>query len=267
MALMDKWQQTVEKLTRPVLQLDKQTHDDGEYAKAFLKCLTNLEQDLYGVCEPQKVALHTLATACEFYDADWCGIMDVDMKLGIWMPFWWYNRTTGGMTKTLLDDTGVVGIYPRWVEALENNSMIIVDDVEELKESRLEEYEVYSKMNTKSLMAVPYRKREQGFLLLRNPQRYANHPELLRVMSYVLVTEIIEQKLLDKMRMTVSQVSIESSKDVVINLFGGFEIYTSKGKLTETEFKSPLCCKVLLLLMNRHRSLTSQRACRESVAG
>ena len=37
------------------------------------------------------------------------------------MPFWWFDRKTGGMSATKIDEIGVVGIYERWMDALENN--------------------------------------------------------------------------------------------------------------------------------------------------
>lgn len=59
--------------------------------------------------------------------------------------------------------------------------------------------------------------------------------------------------------MSVAPKMIQTDNEVIINLFGGLEIYTSKGKLTEAEFKSPLCCKVLLLLMmNRNRGVSAR---------
>ena len=35
----------------------------------------------------------------------------MDVKLKLWMPFWWFDRKTGGMSATKIDDNGVVGIY------------------------------------------------------------------------------------------------------------------------------------------------------------
>lgn len=264
MALFNKWKNTVEKLTHPVVQEEKNTEVATEdeasiFAKAFLECLTKLEDRLHGIKEPKEVGLSALAAACDFYDADWCGVMDVDVKLKLWMPFWWFDRKTGGMSATKIDDTGVVGIYERWMDALENNHPIIVDCAANIREENPGEYNIFSQHNTETLLAVPYNKKEKGFLMVRNPKRYLHRPELLQMLSYVLVSEVNEQKLLDRMKMSVAPKMIQTDMEVIINLFGGLEIYTSKGKLTEAEFKSPLCCKVLLLLMmNRNRGVSAR---------
>lgn len=264
MALFNRWKNTVEKLTHPVVQEEQNTEVATEdevsiFAKAFLECLTNLEQRLHGMKEPKEIGLSALAAACDFYDADWCGVLDVDVKLKLWMQFWWFDRKTGGMSATKIDEIGVVGIYERWMDALENNHPIIIDCAENIRNENPGEYNLFSQHNTETLLAVPYNKKEKGFLMVRNPKRYLHRPELLQILSYALVSEVNEQKLLDRMKMSVAPKMIQTDNEVIINLFGGLEIYTSKGKLTEAEFKSPLCCKVLLLLMiNRNRGVSAR---------
>ena len=76
-------------------------------------------------------------------------------------------------------------------------------------------------------------------------------------MANILVAEINEQKLLERMK--AESENMDTSAEIVINLFGGLEIITSKGTLSEAEIKSPLACKLLvLLMMNRHRSMTGR---------
>ena len=143
------------------------------------------------------------------------------------------------------------------MDALNANTPIYVDDIEKIKESNPEEYAVYSKQEVRSILAVPYHKREKGFLLLRNPKRHGDKPEMLQIMANILVAEINEQKLLERMK--AESENMDTSAEIVINLFGGLEIITNKGTLSEAEIKSPLACKLLvLLMMNRHRSMTGR---------
>ena len=265
MALFHKLQRTVCKLTRPVVQntntnecADAEVEEaQHEYAVALQKCLIDLANEVYGVTDPKDISQRVLRQACIFYDADWCGMFDVDRMLKLLVPFWWYNRATGGMTKTKLDDSGVYGDFTRWMDALNSNTPIYVDDIEKIKESNPEEYAVYSKQEVRSILAVPYHKREKGFLLLRTPKRHGDKPEMLQIMANILVAEINEQKLLERMK--AESENMDTSAEIVINLFGGLEIITSKGTLSEAEIKSPLACKLLvLLMMNRHRSMTGR---------
>lgn len=265
MALFSTIQKTVNKLIRPVVQ---KTHTTGlaqseedeencDYAVALQKCLIDLANEVYGLTDPRDISQRVLRQTCDFYDADWCGIFDVDRMLKLLVPFWWYNRATGGMTQTKLDDGGVYGNFTRWMDALNTNTPVYVDDIEKIKESNPEEYAVYSKQEVRSILAVPYHKREKGFLVLRNSKKYSDKPEMLQIMANILVAEINEQKLLERMK--AESENMDTSSEIVINLFGGLEIITGKGTLSEAEIKSPLACKLLvLLMMNRHRSMTGR---------
>ena len=265
MALFSKIQKAVNKLPRPVIQKahttglaqSEEDEENCDYAVALQKCLIDLANEVYGLTDPRDISQRVLRQACDFYDADWCGIFDVDRMLKLLVPFWWYNRATGGMTQTKLDDGGVYGNFTRWMDALNTNTPVYVDDIEKIKESNPEEYAVYSKQEVRSILAVPYHKREKGFLVLRNSKKYGVKPEMLQIMANILVAEINEQKLLERMK--AESENMDTSAEIVINLFGGLEIITGKGTLSEAEIKSPLACKLLvLLMMNRHRSMTGR---------
>ena len=66
--------------------------------------MNNLETQLYyRHLPPKEVALCVMEAACKFYDADWCGLIQVDLDLGLWKPLWWHNtRSTSRSTSTLL---------------------------------------------------------------------------------------------------------------------------------------------------------------------
>lgn len=177
------------------------------------------------------------------------------------MPFWWYNRATGGMTKTKtdMDQYGILGELPRWKNAIEQNTPMIIKNVDTLKETIPDEYDIFIRQEVKSILAVPFNKREKGVLFLRNPKRYSEKPELLRVMASLVIQEINEQKLLDRMKAETCGSCTDNTNEVIINLFGGLSICAERGKLTESEIKSPLCCKIfVLLLMNRRRGMSAR---------
>lgn len=206
MALFQKLQRTVCKLTRPVVQKTNTTESaeievdeaQHEYAVALQKCLIDLANEVYGVTDPKDISQRVFRQACIFYDADWCGMFDVDRMLKSLVPFWWYNRATGGMTKTKLDDSSVYGDFTRWMDAPNTNTPIYVDDIEKIKESNPEEYAVYSKQEVRSILAVPYHKREKGFLLLWNSKRHGDKPEMFQIMANILVAEINEQRHIER---------------------------------------------------------------------
>jgi len=267
MAQFNNQQRTVANLTRPVTEMDNDiSGGDGKekgmaFSLEFERCLIELADEVYGLSKPKEIAQKVLRKACEFYDADWCGIFDADMMLKLWMPFWWYNRVTGGMTKTRtdMDQYGISGELPRWRNAIEQNTPIIIRNVDALKETLPEEYGIFIHQEVKSILAVPFNKREKGVLLLRNPKRYTDNPNFLRIMANIVIQEINEQKLLDRMKSETCADCMNDTNEVIINLFGGLSVCAERGKLTEAEIKSPLCCKILvLLLMNRKRGMSAR---------
>lgn len=65
----------------------------------FENTMNNLETQLYyRHLPPKEVALCVMEAACKFYDADWCGLIQVDLDLGLWKPLWWHNECQEDMT-------------------------------------------------------------------------------------------------------------------------------------------------------------------------
>lgn len=233
--------------------------EDTIYAKAFEKCLTDLAAEVYGTHDPFDIAQRALRTACEFYEADWCGMFDADMMLDLWMPFWWYNRLTGGMTTTQLEEGRVIGSFEMFRKMIMANVDCYLPDIDTIRFTKPEEYALFKSQDVKSFLAVPYSRRENGIIFLRNPKRFANRPNMLRIISNILLQEINEQKHLDLMKINAAASDVRKDADFIINLFGGIEIMTEQGKLVEAEMKSNTCSKIFVLLMlNRHRGMSAR---------
>ena len=69
-----------------------------------------------------------------YLNADWCGILDVDMEIGVWTPIWWYDREFGEMAQTKFEEFELSKKYGRWIQCLRDHEPIIVPDVEAIKE-------------------------------------------------------------------------------------------------------------------------------------
>lgn len=236
--------------------------EDTIYAKAFQKCLTELANEVYGNTDPFDIAQRVLRAACDFYDADWCGMFDADMMLDLWMPFWWYNRLTGGMTETQLHQGSVIGSFEQFRRMIEENASFYQNDVESIRYTKPDEYDLFISQDVKSFLAVPYSRREQGIIFLRNPKRFGSRPDMLRIISNILIQEINEQKHLDRLKLNAASADIRKDADVIVNLFGGIEVMTEQGKLVESEMNSAVCSKLFVLLMlNKNRALPSRVIC------
>ena len=74
-----------------------------EYCKSIEQTLSKLESSLHTSDSPEEIAMMAMQTACEFYGADWCGFLEVDLDLGLWTPYWWHNVSPEDKTMDLLD--------------------------------------------------------------------------------------------------------------------------------------------------------------------
>lgn len=220
-----------------------------EYAVAFEREMTALERQLHSEEEPELIAQKTLIAAAEFYAGDWCGIIEIDVEMEAWCPVLWYNCKTKGMTETGFRELEEVASFERWIKALYACEPIMIADTSIYKESDPGEYELYCRCGAESVLAVPFWKNPTGFLIVRNPKRYIDRSSFLQMLAYVVFSSVTEKKLLDRGNKSFSPENIKGDKDVIINLFGKLEIYTSKGVLKEDELNAPKLCRFLVYLV------------------
>lgn len=126
-----------------------------------------------------------LVAATEFYDGDLCGIFDVDLTMKVWTPLLWYNRATDGITPTAFMDLEEGDYLHRLIEAIQLGKPMIVPDMDALKDTHTEEYQIYKRLHARFLIAVSFWKRPTGFLLVRNPKRYMHHTCQLPIMAFL----------------------------------------------------------------------------------
>ena len=220
-----------------------------QYAIAVERTLRQLEAHLHTSDDPEEIAMLSLKTACEFYQGDWAGILEVDMDLNIWTPFWWYNTNPDDKTVETLNEFESSEFLYRWVTAMRENHAVIVPDAETIKDEWPGEYNIYKRLSIQSIIGVPVKPRPVAFLVVRNPRRYVERSSMLQMLAFVVLSTVNEKKLMDSAKMALSPKDIKHDKDIVINFFGSMSIYTSKGVLREQDLKAPKCCRVVTYLM------------------
>lgn len=234
------------------------------YAVAHEKTLTDIEAQLHSVENPEEIATYALKATAEFYDGDWCGTIECDLDMEAWAPVIWYNRKTNGMTVTRFKDMEETLALERWVDAIYQAEPIIIPDTSVYKETNPEEYKLYERLDAKSILAVPFWKNPVGFLIVRNPKRFADRSSFLQALAYVVFSSSTEKKLIERSQKAFSPEQIHNDKDVMINLFGNLEVYTSKGTITEEELNSPKISRFLVyLLIHKDRAVVPRIICDE----
>lgn len=241
--------------------------DVAQYARYTMeieRTFTQLQRGLAVCYDPKEVALNVLRVATEFYDADWCGIIEVDLELGVFTPFWWHNSKLGPMAKTVIDDFEAFE-YQRWIDSLSEHEAIVIPDVEDLRISHPDEYELYQRLKVRNLIAVPFWKGPSGFLVLRNPKRFATYSSCLRMLNYAIVSSLSEYFMIETSKLTLTSPRITAENDVYISLFGELKIIGPKGILTETEMNAPKVARVLVYLLLSKRNGVSPREMADAI--
>ena len=230
-----------------------------EYAQEFEQVLSTLESHVHESDDSQEIIMHAMKTACEFYGGDWVGFLEIDLELGLWTPTIWYNSNSVDRTINLIPEFESAEFLHRWLIAMQNNKPIIISDIEQLKITDYEEYVLYSRMFCTSLLAVPVKPRPTGYLVIRNPKRYVNRSSMLQMLAFVILASLNEENLMKGLNLRISPENIEHDTDVIINLLGNLEIYTTNGVLREADLKSPLICKLLAYMLINKKAVIQPR--------
>lgn len=236
-----------------------------QYAIDMERSLHGLQKKLAACTSPKGIAFTVMRTVADFYDAEWCGAIDVDMDLGVWSSYWWYSSEHGEMAAKRSKDLEMLDSYDRWVSSMQTHEPMVMTDVEEIKDSHPEEYEAYQRLDVHALIAVPFWMHSTGFFALKNPRKYKTQTGLIRLLSYAIVTSLNEHRLTESTKLSVTSPRISSDTDVYISLFGELKITTSKGILRESELKSPKISKMLVYLLLSRKSAVTPREVADAV--
>lgn len=247
-------------MRQPDHEYEERSFGDIQRAIDFENSMNDLESQLYYQhLSPKEVAQQVLKATCQFYDADWCGLIQVDLDLNLWTPFWWFNAGATDKTMLLTEEYESAEFLDRWVQTVRKGIPMVVPDAEATKEAYPAEYNLYQRLGIRSVIAVSLEPRPVALLAVRNPKRYIQQTSMLRILAYVLLASYNEQKMLNRLQMAYIPTSIQSSKDIYVSLFGELSISTSKGVLKEADFSSPSINRLIsYLLISRKNAISPQ---------
>ena len=200
-------------------EYEERNFDDIQRALDIEHTVKALEAQLcYDQHSPEEVARQILKAACKFYDADWCGLIQVDLDLKIWTLFWWYNDSSEDKTTILTEEFESAEFLDRWVQAVRHGKPMIVPDAEEVKNTYPAEYNLYQRLGIRSVLGASLEPRPVALLAVRNPKRYISETSILRLLAYVLLVAYKDKKMNDGLNMAFAPENIESCHDVFVSL-------------------------------------------------
>lgn len=235
---------------------------DLAYSSEFVETLCKLELKSHDQDNPEKIAMNALNTVAEFYDADWCGVVEADLIFHIWNPIWWTSGKTHNDVVRKFFEQDKISPSEEWINALHQGKCMIIEDTSIYKDLNPAEYENYKNLDIDSLIAYPFWKNPAGFLIVLNPKKHKSKVSLIQVLSFVVYSTISEARHTAGSNRAFTVDEIRTDKDIVINLFGSFEIHTLKSVLKEDEINSPKIIRILTyLLLNPNQHCSPRRLC------
>lgn len=237
---------------------------DLAYSSEFVETLCKLELQSHDQDNPEKIAMNALNTVAEFYDADWCGVVEADLIFHVWDPIWWTSGKIHNDVVRKFFEQDKISPSKEWINALHQGKCMIIEDTSIYKDLNPTEYENYKKLDISSLIAYPFWKNPAGFLIVLNPKKHKTKISLIQVLSFVVYSAISESRHTAGSNRAFTTNEIRTDKDIVINLFGTFEIHTLKSVLKEDEINSPKIIRILTyLLLNPNQHCSPRRLCDE----
>lgn len=226
----------------------------SEFLKEYLEALTLAEHQLRSTEDSVKIINGLLASACRFYQADRAYVFECDWKLATGSNT--YEYCAEGISPQIDTLQQIpLEIVPHWVNVFRSNEPMIIPDVEHLKGQFEDEYQMLTRQEIHSLLAMPFSKRiNTGYLGVDNPRRYADDPRYLQIITYAIVAELNEIKLEHSIDVITKHVTRHRDKDLRINCFGGLELISARGTLTDEDITTEQgACLLSYLVLNSQR--------------
>ncbi len=247
--MLEKIKKYIRDLPYPTI-VDRKEH---EYCKEFFNTWKEISAQLEEKQERLKMGLYVLQKTCDFYLAEWCGILKVDMDIGVWTPIIWYDTETGEMKETLFNEFEFADNFHEWVKALEDYTPVVFTDIEAFKESSPLEHEAYRRLEVRSVIGIPIDRNKTGFLVVKNMNRFCEDSDFLRMICSLLMI-IFDYEVPETSSILQSPAPVHN-RDIRINMLGKIEIITSSGTIIEDTIHQNRTWKILMYLLIRERAV------------
>lgn len=213
--------------------------DELQHDHDFRVCLKELESKLHTSESTEEIMQESLKAACEFYKAEFAGIVIADAETEAWAPVVCFNQLTGGHISRYTKETESFEGFSRWVKAFHSAIPVVVPDISSLENSNPEEYANYLRFNVKNLIGAPFGEKPTGFFIVKNLRRYKTFPDMAQMLAFVSMSTYYLQELQENFAML--QESKDKSQDsgiVHINLLGDPEVCIGGHALNMENYQS-----------------------------
>lgn len=208
------------------------------YEEMFRK-IFETEAALHNVEDPQEIAVGVMKAACDLYDGDWSGILIADLHSQLWRPEIWYEVKTGAMKETLFHEFEMTEEYSTWVRHLIEQKPLIVKDIEEIRETSPVEYEAYKRLQTHSVLGVPFGQHPLGFLVVRNPKKNIEHYQPLLIACFAAMMMVEQKRRLEAERRFAADEPEDGKMHIRYNILGQHSLEINGLHIHEHDLEHP----------------------------
>ena len=232
------------------------TDEDYLYTMLFESAYLQIETPYRGIDYPEENILECLTAALNLYQADRAFILELDEELDACQLLFSKAREE---PETDPDDRFNDAVFSgNLFSGFMKKGEPFLFTSEQLGLSHPLEYKWLLDHKINNMMAVPFTTRTAlvAFFCVTNVGRFWNKTSFLTLSTKALANEIRAMYMRKLIRAAKYKSSELSDDDIVINLFGGFEINTNIGSIDFTDLSSLQCSRFLLyLLKNRSRTI------------
>lgn len=249
--------------TRPPSEQQEFSQYDSEYIKYCIEqeqAFSELEKSIHTTEDPQEIIARSLQKVCSLYAADWVGILEVDIELGVATAYKWHNADSNIAELQKMHEFENFFPMETWQKSIKTGKSIVILDINDVAKKLPQEYQSYQRFDVRSLIAIPFAPTPLGFLVLRNPAKYQSFTSAARGIAYIIHGALAYKRVIDRAKMALTLGKIKTDKDIIINFFGDMEIITQDGVWKEHDFGSPKCIRAVAFIMLQRKSIHSALA-------
>lgn len=191
-----------------------------------------------------------------YFKADWIGCVDADFENRIMKPYFWCDARRGSMAETPFTERSFSDEMYRWVMAFRQNRTVHVLDVDEIRDIFEGEYQFYRELGVRSIVAIPFRRKTNGFVVIKNPGINVGEDYCtLKTFADMILVEVSEKKsheIRSGETVPCYRDYLKSERDVFIKLFGKMRIETVRGTVSCEQLRRAKLDLIKLLVCSKY---------------
>ena len=231
-----------------------------EFQEKLFQTIVSVEADAHNEEDPMAIAVRVMKACCDFYDADWCGILIADLQTQVFIPEIWYEPGIGPMKDTLFNDIEFTEEFATWAQHLIDQKPLIIPDAVKIREINPKEYEAYQRLDARSIMGVPFGQHPLGFMVIRNMKQYTDRPEPLQLACFVAMMMLEQIRRARMEKLTKMHDEDDGRFHIRYNVLGPHNVVINGKEIYEQDLPHPnRRAWIILLYMVMHKRPVDQQ--------